>query len=160
MSLFDINLRDSGGHSGPPLQKFMFNWKFIKVSTITFILLTVSAFFWHNNLFPNVYYPSGQTSTIDSISSQNVWFINFAVALLVYGYVYFVFRAIKPDTKALTLCMWGVYYNISAIGFLNFLALGALSFWTWGMLVTDMIWAVISGALSGGIVYYLYKYSK
>ncbi len=134
--------------------------KFIKVSTITFILLTVFGFFWHNNLFPNVYYSSAASGSINSMSVQNVWYMNFAIALLVYGYVYFVFRSIKPDTKALTLCMWGVYYNISAIGFLNFLTLGAVPFWTWGMLVTDMIWAVISGALAGGIVYYLYKYSK
>ena len=94
------------------------------------------------------------------MSAQNVWYMNFAIALLVYGYVYFVFRSIKPDTKALTICMWGVYYNISAIGFLNFLALGAVPFWTWGMLITDMIWAVVSGALAGGLVYYLYRFSK
>ena len=135
----------------------MFNWKFIKVSTITFILFTVFSFFWHNNLFPQIYYSN---AVILDKAAQNIWYMNFANALLVYGFVYFVFKAIKPDTKALTLCIWGVYYNISAIGFLNFLAMGLIPDWGWNIVITDLAWAVTGGITAGGIVYYLYRYSK
>jgi uncharacterized membrane protein len=131
------------------------NYKFIIVATVTFIAYAVFSFFWHNNLFPEVYYTN---PAVLSIAEQNVIAMNFAMALLVYGLVYFMFKSIKPVTKLLTAVLWGVYYNISVIGFFNFYAIGIAKIWQWNVLILDMVWAVVSGALTGVIVFLLHKW--
>ena len=97
------------------------NYKFIIIATITFIAFAVFGFFWHNNLFPEVYYTN---PAVLSIADQNVISMNFAMALLVYGLAYFMFKSIKDDTKLLNAMLWGIYYSISVIGFFNFYAIG------------------------------------
>ncbi len=131
------------------------HYKFIIVSTLTFIAYAVFGFFWHNNLFPAVYYSN---PAVLSIEEQNVLFINFAMALLVYGLAYFMFKSIKHDTKFLQAMLWGVYYGISVIGFFSFYALGTAKIWPWNVLILDMVWSVVSGALSGIMIFAFHKW--
>jgi uncharacterized membrane protein len=128
--------------------------KFIIVSTITFIAYAVFGFFWHNNLFPAVYYAN---PAVLSMEEQNVILMNFAMALLTYGLTYFIFKSIKPETTFLNALLWGIYYGISVIGFFSFWAVGAARIWEWNVLILDMVWAVVSGGLAGILVFVLYK---
>ena len=130
------------------------NWKFILTSTFTFIPYTALWFFWHNNLFPHVYY---LLDYFRSIHSQNVWLMNFANALLVYGFVYFYFRSVKNDTKLINAVLWGVYYNLSVTGFFSFMMLGTMDEWNGFILIHEIIWATAGGAFSGVLAYYLYR---
>ncbi len=129
------------------------NFKFILTATLTFIPYTALWFLWHNNIFPNIYY---SISSVYSISAQNIWAMNFANALLVYGFVYFYFRSVKPDTNKIMPVMWGIYYNISVTGFFSFMAIGIMKDWNLNALIYDMIWSVIGGILMGILVSYLY----
>lgn len=101
-----------------------------------------------------VYY---SISSVYSITDQNIWAMNFANALLVYGFVYFYRRSVKPETSLIKAVMWGVYYNLSVIGFFSFMIIGILKEWSIQILIHDMIWAVICGALTGLLVFYLHK---
>jgi hypothetical protein len=132
----------------------MINWKFIFVSTLTYIPFTAFWFFWHNNFLPSVYYVP---SVVLSKDTQIIWYMNFANALLLYGMSYFFFRSIKPETKTITAVMWGVYYNISVFGFLNFMAIGFIKEWTWNIVVHDLLFAIISGAGAGWMIFKLNK---
>jgi len=131
------------------------HYKFILVSTITFIAYAVFGFFWHNNLFPAVYYAN---PAVLSISEQNIIWMNFAMALLVYGLAYFMFKSIKQETTLLNALLWGVYYCISVIGFFSFYALGAAKVWLWNVLILDMVWAAVSGAGAGVLIFLLHKW--
>ena len=131
------------------------NYKFIIIATITFILYAVFGFFWHNNLFPEVYYTN---PAVLSIAEQNVIFMNFAMALLVYGLAYFMFKGIKPETRLLNALLWGVYYCISVIGFFNFYAIGIAKIWQWNVLILDLVWAVVSGAVAGVIIFLMHRW--
>lgn len=135
----------------------MINFKFILTATLTFIPYTVLSFFWHNNIMHKVYYPLPSMYTI---AEQNIWAMNFANALLVYGFVYFYFRAVKPETNLLRTLMWGVFYFISAVGFYSFMTFGILKDWNTFILFHDMIFAVIGGLFSGFLVYILYNRIK
>lgn len=130
----------------------MINYKFILTATLTFIPYTVLWFFWHNNLFYSVYYIIDYFRTTQS---QNVWFMNFANALLVYGFVYFYRDRFCNSLIHSILC--GIYYNISVIGFFNFMLLGTMSEWNLYVLTYDMIWAVAGGIVCGTLVYFLMK---
>lgn len=132
----------------------MINWKFILVSTLTYIPFTAFWFFWHNNFLPSVYYVP---SAVLSKDAQIVWYMNFANALLLYGMSYFFFRSIKTETKAISAVMWGVYYNISVFGFLNFISIGFIKEWTWNIVVHDLLFAIISGAGAGWMIFKLHK---
>lgn len=131
--------------------------KFILTATLTYVPYTILWFFWHNNLFPVVYYTS---NIVNTISSQNVWVMNFANAMLAYGFVYFYFRSVKTDTKLVNAMLWGAYYYISAIGFYSFMNFGVLRGWSLGVLIHDMIFAVFGGGVSGVLVYYLHSFIK
>lgn len=131
------------------------NIKFIIIATITFIAFAVFGFFWHNNLFPEIYYSN---PAVLSIAEQNVIWMNFAMALLAYGLVYFIFKSIKPETNILHALLWGVYYCISVIGFFSFFAVGAAKLWQWNVLILDLVWAVVSGALAGILVFLLHRW--
>lgn len=131
----------------------MINYKFILTATLTYIPYTILWFFWHNNLFPNVYY---SINSIYSVDSQNIWAMNFANALLVYGFVYFYFRAVKSDTKLYQAVLWSIYYNLSVIGFFSFMLIGIMKDWNTGILIHDLIWAVIGGVISGVLVFITY----
>jgi uncharacterized membrane protein len=128
--------------------------KFIIVSTITFIAYAVFGFFWHNNLFPAVYYAN---PAVLSMVEQNVILMNFAMALLAYGLTYFIFKSIKPETTFLNALLWGIYYGISVIGFFSFWAVGAAKIWEWNVLILDMVWGVVSGGLAGILIFLLHK---
>ena len=128
--------------------------KFIIVSTITFIAYAIFGFFWHNNLFPAVYYAN---PAVLSMEEQNVILMNFAMALLSYGLAYFMFKAIKPETTFVNALLWGIYYGISVIGFFSFWAVGAAKIWEWNVLILDMVWAVVSGGISGILILLLHK---
>jgi uncharacterized membrane protein len=130
------------------------NFKFILTATLTFIPYTVLWFFWHNNIFHNLYYSVG---SVYSMSEQNIWAMNFANALFIYGFVYFYFKSVKPETKLLTSALWSVYYHISVMGFFSFMTFGILKQWSTGILVHDLIWAVIGGAISGCLAHSLYN---
>jgi uncharacterized membrane protein len=130
-------------------------YKFIIVATVTFILYAVFGFFWHNNIFPEVYYTN---PAVLSIAEQNVIYMNFAMALLVYGLAYFMFKSIKDDTKLLNAMLWGIYYSISVIGFFNFYAIGIAKIWQWNVLILDMVWAAVSGAVAGIIIFLLHRW--
>lgn len=130
------------------------NFKFILVATLTYIPYTVLWFFWHNNMMQKVYY---SISSVYSITDQNIWAMNFANALLVYGFVYFYRRSVKPEMSLIKAVMWGVYYNLSVTGFFTFMLMGAFKEWNSFILFHDMVWAVIGGALSGLLVFYLHK---
>lgn len=132
----------------------MINWKFIFTASCTFIPYTILWFFWHNNMFHGVYY---STSAVYPIHIQNIWAMNFANALFVYGFVYFYFRAVKPDTKLINAILWAVYYNISVIGFFSFMAFGMIKERSFMLLLHDMIWAVIGGVFMGLLTFLLYK---
>ncbi len=132
----------------------MMNFKFILIATFTFIPYTVLWFFWHNNLFPHVYY---SLDYFLPIHLQNVWLMNFANALLVYGFVYFYFRSVKNDTKLIKAVLWGVYYNLSVIGFFSFMLLGTMDEWSSFILIHEIFWALVGGGFSGFLVYYLYR---
>lgn len=134
----------------------MINWKFILTATFTFIPYTMLWFFWHNNLFPHVYYSLDYFHTIHA---QNVWFMNFANALLVYGFVYFYFRSVKPETELFRAILWGVYYNLSVTGFFSFMLLGTMSEWNLFILIHELFWALVGGVFSGIITYYIHKRS-
>jgi hypothetical protein len=139
----------------------MINFKFILVATLSYIPITVMWFFWHNNLFPNVYYFSNPHETlqfVQGLGTQNIWAMNFANALLLYGMVYFFFKGIKPETTIIKPVFWGIYYNLSVFGFFNFMAIGFFNGWTWECLVYDLIFAVISGAISGALIFKLYRW--
>jgi ABC-type Co2+ transport system permease subunit len=105
-------------------------------------------------MFHKLYYPSGVLLSPDV---QNIWFMNFANALFSYGLTYFFFKSLKPETRLIDACMWGIYYNISVYGFFSFMALGFIANWTFMLLVHDMLFAIISGALSGMAVWKLWK---
>lgn len=91
------------------------------------------------------------------MGEQNIWAMNFANALLVYGFVYFYYRAVKPETKLIQPVMWSVYYNISAVGFYSFMSIGMLKEWNKMILIHDLFWAVIGGIISGLLCYFLYR---
>jgi hypothetical protein len=91
------------------------------------------------------------------MESQNIWAMNFANALLVYGFVYFYFRSVKPGIKIINSTMQGIYYGISVIGFYSFLNFGMLQQWSLNVLIHELIFAVIGGVFCGLLVYYLYK---
>lgn len=135
----------------------MINWKFILTATFTFIPYTALWFFWHNNLFPQIYY---SLNFLHTIQTQNIWLMNFANALMVYGFVYFYFKTVKPETKLYQSVLWGVYYNISVTGFFSFMMLGIMKEWNPGILLLDLTWAVIGGAVSGAVVNFLYARIK
>lgn len=128
--------------------------KFIIVSTLTFIPYTVLWFFWHNNFLHSVYY---SLNSFYSNNEQNIWFMNFANALLVYGFVYFFRRSLKPETPLFKSVLWGIYYNLSATGFFTFMLLGAFKEWNTSILFHDLIWAVLSGAFIGFLTFTLNK---
>lgn len=132
----------------------LFNFKFILTATITFIPYTALWFLWHNNIFPNVYYSSPE---INSVISQNIWFMNFANALLVYGFVYFYWRMAKPETRLIQPVMWGIYYNLSVIGFFSFMLLGITKFWDISYIIYDILWCIAGGAFMGAMTYYTYN---
>ncbi len=94
------------------------------------------------------------------MAEQNIWVMNFANALLVYGFVYFYFKSIKPETKMYQSALWGVYYNLSVIGFFAFMAFGIMNEWSTSILVHDLIWAVLGGVISGCLVHILYSRIK
>lgn len=130
------------------------SFKFIIVSTLTYIPYTIIWFFWHNNLFHKLYY---SVNSFYSINEQNIWFMNFANALLVYGFVYFFRRSYKPDTPAYKSILWGIYYNLSVTGFFTFMLLGAFKEWNSSILFHDLLWAILSGALIGFLSFTLNK---
>ncbi|MBN8586117.1 MAG: hypothetical protein J0M37_13585 [Ignavibacteria bacterium] len=132
-----------------------FNFKFILTATLTYIPYTALWFFWHNNLFHKLYY---SVNSFYSINEQNIWLMNFANALLVYGFVYFYRRFVKPDTLSFKAALWGVYYNLSVTGFYTFMLMGAFKEWNASILIHDLIWAVLSGTISGLLAFHLNKY--
>ena len=131
----------------------MINYKFIFSATLTFIPYTVLWFFWHNNIFHKLYY---SVQSVYSMNAQNIWAMNFANALLIYGFVYFYFKSVKPE-KLTTAMLWGVYYNISVIGFFSFMAFGIIKEWNINILIYDLIWAVAGGMISGVLIHYLFN---
>jgi hypothetical protein len=138
----------------PTTNKMKFiNFKFILTSTLTFIPYTALWFFWHNNLFHSLYYSS---ASFYSMGEQNVWAMNFGNALLVYGFVYFYYRAVKPETRLIQPVMWSVYYNISAVGFYAFMSFGILKDWSRMILIHDLFWAVGAGAVFGALCHIIY----
>src|SRR3972149_6382925 len=114
----------------------MINWEFVLSATLTFIPYTVLWFFWHNNLFPDIYYASSTVQSVYSKDAQNIWAMNFANALLVYGFVYFY---------------------LSATGFFAFMNYGIIKEWNSAILVYDLVWAFIGGVLIGDLVFILYN---
>lgn len=139
----------------------MINFRFIAVATLSYIPFTVMWFFWHNNVFHGLYYPLNPDDTlhfVQRMNVQNIWAMNFANALLLYGMVYFFFRSIKQETTIIKPVFWGIYYNLSVFGFFNFMAIGFLNGWTWSMLFHDLLFAVISGAISGALIFRLHRY--
>ncbi|MEO8514280.1 MAG: hypothetical protein ABI543_12010 [Ignavibacteria bacterium] len=131
-----------------------YNPKFILTATLTFIPYTILWFLWHNNLFPFIYYSN---SNVSSIAAQNIWYINFANALLVYGFVYFYWRIVKPETRLIQPIMWGVYYNLSVIGFFSFMTLGITKQWEMTYVILDILWCISGGAFMGAITYYVQR---
>ena len=131
------------------------HYRFIITATVTFIAYAVFGFFWHNNLFPAIYY---ENPAVLSIAEQNVIYMNFAMALLVYGLAYFMFKSIRQDTTLLNAILWGVYYGISVVGFFSFYALGAAKVWPWNVLILDLVWSVISGAGAGILIFLFHKW--
>lgn len=129
----------------------LFNFKFILAATITFIPYTAFWFLWHNNLFPHVYYSSPD---VNSVITQNIWSMNFANALLVYGFVYFYWRMAKPETRLIQPVMWGIYYNLSVIGFFSFMMLGITKYWDISYIIYDILWCIAGGAFMGAMTYY------
>lgn len=83
--------------------------------------------------------------------------MNFANALFVYGFVYFYYHSVKKETGKINAVLWGVYYNISIIGFFAFMNFGGISGWPSGILLHDMIWSVIGGAIMGIMTYFLHR---
>jgi len=132
----------------------LFNPKFILTATLTFIPYTALWFLWHNNLFPVIYYSN---SNINSIATQNIWYMNFANALLVYGFVYFYWRIVNPETRLIQPLMWGIYYNLSVIGFFSFMSLGITKYWESNYIIFDILWCMFGGAIMGILTFYLYK---
>ncbi len=134
--------------------KKLINFKFILTATLTFIPYTALWFLWHNNIFPVIYYSN---TSINSIIDQNIWLMNFANALLVYGFVYFYWRIVKSDTILIQPIMWGIYYNLSVIGFFSFMMLGITKQWELTHVVFDLLWSVVGGAIMGILTFYLYR---
>jgi uncharacterized membrane protein len=130
------------------------HYKFIITATLTFIVFAIFGFFWHNNLFPAVYY---STASVIPITEQNVLPINFAMALVVYGLTYFMFKSIKQETKFYQGVLWGVYYLLSVIGAYSFFNLGLVRGWQLNTIILELVWAVVSGALAGAMVFGLYR---
>lgn len=135
----------------------MINFRFILTATLTFIPYTALWFFWHNNIMHRVYY---SIASVYSMGEQNIWAMNFANALFVYGFVYFYFKAVKPDTKLFKTVLWSIYYNISVIGFFAFMNFGMMREWSSFILFHELIWAVIGGAIMGILCYVLYNRFK
>ena len=133
----------------------LFNFKFILAATITFIPYTALWFLWHNNIFPNVYYSSPE---INSVITQNIWSMNFANALLVYGFVYFYWRMAKLETRLIQPLMWGIYYNLSVIGFFSFMLLGITKYWDTNYVIYDILWCIIAGVYMGAMTFYTHNW--
>ncbi|MCI0449444.1 MAG: hypothetical protein L0Y79_06625 [Chlorobi bacterium] len=131
----------------------MINYKFILTATLTYIPYTILWFFWHNNVFHKLYY---SVPSLYSMNEQNIWAMNIANALLVYGFVYFYFKSVKTETKLYNSILWSVYYNLSVIGFFSFILIGMFKEWSFKILIHDLIWAVIGGAISGVLCYIFY----
>lgn len=134
--------------------KKLINYRFILAATLTFIPYTMLWFFWHNNIFHGLYYSTG---VVYPMQLQNIWAMNFANALFVYGFVYFYSRSVKPETKLINAILWAVYYNISVIGFFSFMAFGMISGWNYVILLHDLIWAAIGGSIMGLLTYLVNK---
>jgi hypothetical protein len=130
-------------------------YKFIIIAVVAFIVFAVIGFFWHNNLFPEVYYTN---PAVLSIAEQSAIAVYVAMALLSFGLAYFIFISIKQDTKILNAMLWGIYYCVSVIGFFNFYAIGIAKIWQWNVLILDLVWAVVSGAVVGIIIYLLHRW--
>ncbi len=137
--------------------KKLINYRFILTATLTFIPYTVLWFLWHNNIFHNLYYSA---AVFYSIDAQNIWAMNFANALFVYGFVYFYYHSVKKENRKINSVLWGIYYNISVIGFFAFMNFGSISGWQGNLLLHELIWSVIGGAIMGVMVYFWHKKIK
>jgi len=137
------------------------SFKFILFATLTYIPYTILWFAWHNNLFYFVYYPIkygyGMLNFVNDIHSQNIWFMNFANALLVYGFVYFYRRIADQNTGKNKSILWGIYYNLSVIGFFSFMMLGITKYWDSFYVIYDILWCMAGGAFMGWLTYILNK---
>jgi hypothetical protein len=85
------------------------------------------------------------------MDAQNIWFMNFANALLVYGFVYFFRRSVRYSTPIFKVVLWGVYYNLSVTGFYSFMLLGILQGWQVNYVIYDLIFALVGGAIMGAL---------
>jgi hypothetical protein len=83
--------------------------------------------------------------------------MNFANALLVYGFVYFYWRMVKPVTRLIQPVMWGIYYNLSVIGFFSFMLLGISTQWEMNYVIFDLLWCIAGGTIMGILSFYLYR---
>lgn len=131
--------------------------KFIITVTLTYIPYAVLWFLWHNNIFPEIYYAPSTVLSIYGKDSLNIWAINFANALFVFGFVYFYFKSVKPDASLISSILWGVYYTISVMGFFAFMNYGIVREWNSTILAYDLGWAAVGGILIGDLVFILYN---
>ncbi|MCX7877930.1 MAG: hypothetical protein N2510_04720 [Ignavibacteria bacterium] len=124
------------------------NLKFILKATFVFIIYTFLSFLWHNNIFPYVYFNS---IGLADISDQNIWAMNFANALLVYGLVYFT---MKINYSSFLICFkHTLFYLISAYGFFSFMNYGIIRDFPLEILIFELLWIISSGTILSVLFY-------
>lgn len=133
------------------------NIKFFIVAALIFIPYTILWFFWHNNIFPDIYYTPDTLISQYPKEEQNNLTMNIANAVLVYGFVFFYYKSVKPDTSLIGSIFWGVYYTITVMGFFALMNYGIIRKWDSNILVYDLVWAVVGGILIGDLAFILYN---
>jgi len=63
----------------------------------------------------------------------------------------------KPDTRLIQPLMWGIYYNLSVIGFFSLMIFGITTHWDLLFIMMDILWCIFGGAIMGTMAFYLKK---
>jgi hypothetical protein len=131
----------------------MFNAKYFLASLAVYIPYAILWFFWHNNLFPDIYYFN---QLLYSVSEQNIWLMNLANAFLSYGMVFFYFQIDKKISLFLSI-VYCLFYNLSVLVFFNLMLIGAFKINNYNFIFLEFLWAVLIGIISGILLFYIYN---
>ncbi|NOS84517.1 MAG: hypothetical protein HOP31_05200 [Ignavibacteria bacterium] len=63
----------------------------------------------------------------------------------------------KLETRLIKPVMWGIYYNLSVIGFFSFMLLGITKFWDITYIIYDILWCLAGGAFIGVMTRYTHN---
>lgn len=131
----------------------MFNPKYFLASLAIYIPYAFLWFFWHNNLFPDIYYFN---QLLYPVTEQNIWLMNLANAFLCYGMVFFYFQIDKKISLSGSV-VYCLFYNLSVLGFFNLMLIGAFKINDYNFIYLEFLWASFIGIFSGILLFYVFN---